>query len=99
MQDFYFDFVDTLQKGAGKSKYNKKIGELGFKKISIVTPRLDTEDYEKLLGCADLGVSLYQSVSGVDLPKSVNDMFGSGLPVLALDYPAIGELLVNFRQM
>ena len=52
---------------------------------------LDAEDYEKMLGCADLGISLYQSVSGVDLPKSVNDMFGSGLPVLALDYPAIGK--------
>jgi len=87
--------VVTGKKGAGKSRYNKIIGELGFKKISIATPMLDAEDYEKMLGCADLGISLYQSVSGVDLPKSVNDMFGSGLPVLALDYPAIGELVEN----
>jgi len=82
-------------KGPEKSFYNKKIGELGLKRISIVTPWLEADDYPLLLGCADLGVSLHSSSSGVDLPMKVVDMFGAGLPVLALDFPAIGELVEN----
>ena len=81
-------------KGPEKSFYNKKIGELGLKRISIVTPWLEADDYPLLLGCADLGVSLHSSSSGVDLPMKVVDMFGAGLPVLALDFPAIGISLV-----
>ena len=61
-------------------------------KISIVTPWLEADDYPLLLGSADLGVSLHSSSSGVDLPMKVVDMFGAALPVLALDFEAIGNL-------
>lgn len=49
--------------------------------------------YAKMLGGSDIGLSLHASSSGYDLPMKCVDMFGAGLPVLALYYPAIVELV------
>jgi len=80
-------------KGPEKEYYLKKISEIKFKNVSIFTPWLEADDYPKLLGCADLGVCLHTSSSGLDFPMKVIDMFGSGLPVLALNFVAISELI------
>lgn len=51
------------------------------------------QEYSVLLGAADVGFCLHFSSSGWDLPMKGVDMVGAGLPVVALQYPAIEELM------
>lgn len=73
-------------KGPMKQYYTDKLKTLSFVHTKFIFPWLVAEDYPKLLACADVGVSLHKSSSGVDLPMKVVDMFGCGLPVCAYSY-------------
>jgi beta-1,4-mannosyltransferase len=78
--------------GPLRTSYEDRIARLALRKIRLYTLWLSAEDYPLLLGTADLGLCLHRSSSGLDLPMKVADMFGSGLPVCALDYgPCLAE--------
>lgn len=75
-----------IGRGPLKSFYEEKIKSIEFSHSIIHTIWLEIEDYPKLLGSCDLGVSLHTSSSGLDLPMKVVDMFGCGLPVCAVNF-------------
>lgn len=90
--------VIVTGKGPQKADFLSKIKSLKavekLEMVTIETAFLSTDDYAKLLGSADLGVSLHTSSSGVDLPMKVVDMFGAGLPVVGWgDFEAWPELV------
>ena len=79
-------------RGPLRDEFEARIAGLALRKVCIHTLWLAPEDYPLLLGAADLGLCLHRSASGVDLPMKIADMFGSGLPVCALDYgPCLAE--------
>ncbi|RYP26253.1 hypothetical protein DL767_008103 [Monosporascus sp. MG133] len=85
-------------RGPQKTYYEERMRELRdsgkLPNVRIFTAWLSMEDYATLLGCADLGICLHMSSSGVDLPMKVVDMFGAGLPVAAYSkYESFGELV------
>lgn len=85
-------------KGPQRDLYVQRVAELTaagrLPGVRVATAFLPFADYAALLACADLGICLHKSSSGVDLPMKVVDMFGAGLPVAAYcGYESFGELV------
>jgi beta-1,4-mannosyltransferase len=62
---------------------------------AIVQVFLSADEYPTFIGCADAGICLHTSSSGLDLPMKVLDLFGVCVPVIAYEYPAISELVTK----
>ncbi|EER07532.1 beta1,4 mannosyltransferase, putative [Perkinsus marinus ATCC 50983] len=79
-------------KGPCKEAFVRAFEDLRLSNIKLYTPWLSVLDYPLLLGSVDVGISLHQSSSGLDLPMKVVDMLGADLPVIGRDFEAFGEL-------
>ena len=86
-------FVIITGRGAGRDPFMKRVSEMNLKVTKVLTAWLKIDDYPRLLASVDVGLSFHKSSSGLDLPMKVVDMFGAGLPVIAVNFKALPELV------
>jgi beta-1,4-mannosyltransferase len=85
-------------KGPLKEHYEELFESAGYRHSTVVTAWLSYDHYSKLLGSVDYGLSFHTSSSGLDLPMKVVDMLACSLPVLALNFNCLDELVTPDSQ-
>lgn len=81
-------------RGPLRSRYEPRLAARQARHVHVRSVWLSEDDYTRLIGCADLGLSLHRSASGLDLPMKIADLFGGSVAVCALDYgPCLREVV------
>ncbi|WFD43210.1 chitobiosyldiphosphodolichol beta-mannosyltransferase [Malassezia psittaci] len=84
-------------KGPLRSAYEAKFRQCAEREnwthVNTTMAWLAVDDYPRLLGCVDVGLSLHTSSSNLDLPMKVVDMLGCHVPVCALNFACLHELI------
>ncbi|MES1911659.1 MAG: hypothetical protein MHM6MM_004058 [Cercozoa sp. M6MM] len=86
-------YILITGKGPNRQDFERQAASLSLRYVSIRTVWLAHADYPRLLASCHVGVSLHTSSSGLDLPMKVVDMQGAHLPVCAVEFPCISELV------
>ena len=89
-----FPDLIVLLTGSGEKRdaFERSAKARQERRVRLRTHWFAADDYPRAIAAADLGVCLHRSVSGVDLPMKVADLFGAGVPVCALNYgPCLAE--------
>ncbi|KAG8347257.1 putative glycosyltransferase [Trypanosoma vivax] len=86
-------------KGASRQHFEAAVAAANLSPfVTVTTIYLQSYvHYAMTLGAADVGLCMHHSSSGLDLPMKAVDMLGSGLPVVALYYESLSELLDEKR--
>ena len=95
--------------GRRRAEFERRFAGLPARRVQLRARWLEPGEYPSVVGSADLGLCLHRSTSGLDIPMKVADLFGAGVPVVALDYGAClaervhhrdnGLLVSNARQL
>lgn len=80
-------------KGPNRAAFERDIEQLNLRNVAVVFAWLPVQHYPPVLASAQLGICLHASSSGLDLPMKAVDLLGAGIPVLALNYFCINELI------
>jgi len=84
-------------RGPLRDAFQRRLGMRPWARVRIVCTWLEPDQYPALLRACDVGLSLHRSFSGLDLAMKVEDLLGSGLPVIALDHGCVREQLTPSR--
>jgi beta-1,4-mannosyltransferase len=84
-------------KGPTRKRFEEDVAAAGLSSAIVVSTVYFQSfiDYSTMLGAADVGLSVHFSSSGLDLPMKCVDMLGAGLPVAAVSYECIEELVTS----
>ena len=92
-KNLIFVFTGT---GPLKAQYGNILTSLNLRNAKVYLKWFTTQDYPRIIACADYGVSLHDSTSGYDLPIKILDYFGCHVPAIAYNYSeTISELVVS----
>ena len=80
-------FVTGKDEGNLRKAFVEKCERLRLKNVQIIPLWLEShKNYIQLLKWCDVGLCFHASSSGLDLPMKVVDMFGVGMPVIAINF-------------